>query len=83
MSEIKTRLLEAYEQMYEDNPKEYKGACKINKQIGLSEKDYGHNYYGIHKHLKELEKEGYLEQEYGSGFRLYKINKKTRFMTRV
>ena len=69
MSDLKRRLLEEYKQMYKAGSKEYKGAMKISIQIGLSEKENGHNYYGIHKYLKELQKEGYLEQKYRSGFR--------------
>lgn len=55
--------------MYEDNPKEYKGAMKISKKIGLSEKEHGSNYWKTHGILLELKKDGYLEQKYMSGFR--------------
>lgn len=54
---------------YIENPNRYMGACKISGEISIPEKFHGHNFYGVHKILQELQDEGYLKQSKGKGFK--------------
>jgi len=69
MDELKRRLLNFYKELYRKNPNKYKGACKASRKLKLSKKEYGYNYWKTHNLLQELEREGYLEQKAGYGFR--------------
>ena len=76
MNDLKRRLLEAYKKMYKNDPEEYRGAVKISREIGLTEKEYGSHHGKAHNYLKQLVKEGFLEHKRGSGFRYKFCNKR-------
>ena len=70
--QLKQRLLNAYKSLYKSDPSQFVGAMKIGSPLKLSKKEQGHNFYGVHKILKELERDGSLEQKTDSGFRYKK-----------
>ena len=72
MNALKKRLLEYYKQLYKEKSDEYKGACKVSGKLNLSQEEHGPKYWKLHKLLQELQSEGYLEQNKGSGFKLKK-----------
>ena len=78
MNDLKKRLLEHYKQFYKEKPYKYKGACKVSRDLNLSKEEHGYNYWNVHSLLQDLQKDGYLEQKEGFGFRYIDSEKKSK-----
>ena len=44
MNALKKRLLEYYKQLYKEKSDEYKGACKVSRELNLSQEEHGPKY---------------------------------------